>query len=143
MQESKSTTTVAGLGDRNQGEKGVDILIVDDEPYILRSLAFVLKKEGYACETARDGEEAIEKVKRFQPKVLFLDIMMPKKTGFEVCRTLKADPEYRSTKVIMLTAKGQQHDIEEAKSSGADDYVTKPFSPKKILEKLSAFINLR
>jgi two-component system alkaline phosphatase synthesis response regulator PhoP len=119
----------------------MDILIADDEPYILRSLSFVLKKEGYDCETARDGEEALEKVKRFQPKVLFLDIMMPKKTGFEVCRTLKADPAYRGTKVIMLTAKGQQHDFDEAKSSGADDYVTKPFSPKKVLEKLSDLIN--
>jgi len=119
----------------------MDVLIADDEPYILRSLSFVLKKEGYACDTARDGEEAIEKAKRFQPKVLFLDIMMPKKTGFEVCRTLKADPMYRGMKIIILTAKGQQHDIEEAKSSGADDYVTKPFSPKKVLEKLSAVIN--
>lgn len=125
-------------------ERGVmDILIADDEPYILRSLSFVLKKEGYSCETARDGEEAIEKAKRLQPKILFLDIMMPKKTGFEVCRTLKADPTYRSTRIIMLTAKGQQHDIEEAKSSGADDYITKPFSPKKVLEKLNAIIGAK
>ncbi len=121
----------------------MDILIADDEPYILRSLSFVLKKEGYSCETARDGEEAIEKAKRLQPKVLFLDIMMPKKTGFEVCRILKADPTYRATRIIMLTAKGQQHDIEEAKSSGADDYVTKPFSPRKVLEKLASLINAK
>ena len=118
----------------------MDILIADDEPYILRSLTFVLKKEGYSCEIARNGEEATEKTKRLQPKILFLDIMMPKKTGFEVCRTLKADPAYRSTKIIMLTAKGQQHDIDEAKSSGADDYITKPFSPKKVLEKLASLI---
>jgi DNA-binding response OmpR family regulator len=121
----------------------MDILIADDEPYILRSLSFVLKKEGYSCETARDGEEAIEKAKRLQPKILFLDIMMPKKTGFEVCRTLKADPAHRSTRIIMLTAKGQQHDIDEAKSSGADDYITKPFSPRKVLEKLSSLIGPR
>ncbi|MEW6325688.1 MAG: response regulator [Nitrospirota bacterium] len=121
----------------------MDILIADDEPYILRSLSFVLKKEGYSCETARDGEEAIEKAKRLQPKILFLDIMMPKKTGFEVCRILKADPTYRATRIIMLTAKGQQHDIEEAKSSGADDYVTKPFSPRKVLEKLSSMMNAK
>lgn len=121
----------------------MDILIADDEPYILRSLSFVLRKEGYSCETARDGEEAIEKAKRLHPKILFLDIMMPKKTGFEVCRTLKADPAYRSTQIIMLTAKGQQHDIDEATSSGADDYVTKPFSPRKILEKLTAVIGSR
>ena len=118
----------------------MDILIADDEPYILRSLSFVLKKEGYSCETARDGDEAVEKAKRFQPKILFLDIMMPKKTGFEVCRILKADPTYRSTRIIMLTAKGQQHDIDEAKSSGADDYITKPFSPRKVLEKLSTLL---
>ena len=123
--------------------QAMDVLIADDEPYILRSLSFVLKKEGYSCETARDGEEAIEKARSLQPKILFLDIMMPKKTGFEVCRTLKADPSHRDTRIIMLTAKGQQHDIDEAKSSGADDYITKPFSPRKVLEKLTSLIGSR
>jgi len=121
----------------------MDILVADDEPYILRSLSFVLKKEGYSCETARDGEEALEKVRRLQPKIVFLDIMMPKQTGFEVCRTLKADPAFRATRIIMLTAKGQQHDIDEARSSGADDYITKPFSPRKVLDKLASVLGTK
>jgi DNA-binding response OmpR family regulator len=83
------------------------ILIADDEPYILRSLPFVLKKEGFEVETACDGEETLEKARQFKPKILFLDIMMPLEDGYEVCKKLKSDPDINDIYVIMLTAKGQ------------------------------------
>jgi len=112
------------------------ILIADDEPYILRSLSFVLKKEGFDIETACNGEEALEKAQQFNPKILFLDVMMPKKDGYEVCNKLKSNPETKDIYIIMLTAKGQIIDKEKGLTTGADEYITKPFSPREIVNKV-------
>jgi len=112
------------------------ILIADDEPYILRSLSFVLKKEGFDIETACNGEEALEKAQQFNPKILFLDVMMPKKDGYEVCNELKSNPETKDIYIIMLTAKGQIIDKEKGLTTGADEYITKPFSPREIVNKV-------
>jgi len=112
------------------------ILIADDEPYILRSLSFVLKKEGFDIETACNGEEALEKAQQFNPKILFLDVMMPKKDGYEVCNKLKSNPETEDIYIIMLTAKGQIIDKEKGLTTGADEYITKPFSPREIVNKV-------
>lgn len=112
------------------------ILIADDEPYILRSLSFVLKKEGFDIETACNGEEALEKAQQFNPKILFLDVMMPKKDGYEVCNKLKSDPETKDIYIIILTAKGQIIDKEKGLTTGADEYITKPFSPREIVNKV-------
>jgi len=112
------------------------ILIADDEPYILRSLSFVLKKEGFDIETASNGEEALEKAQQFNPKILFLDVMMPKKDGYEVCNELKSNPETKDIYIIILTAKGQIIDKEKGLTTGADEYITKPFSPLEIVNKV-------
>ena len=111
------------------------VLVVDDEPFICRSLSFVLRKDNYKVVEARNGEEALEAIRLHKPDLVFLDVMMPKINGFEVTERVKADPELRATKIILLTAKGQDSDREIGKKAGADDYMTKPFSPTKILDR--------
>ena len=111
------------------------VLVVDDEPFICRSLSFVLRKENYEVLEARNGEEALEAIRTHRPDLVFLDVMMPKVNGFEVTKLVKSDPELKSTKIILLTAKGQDSDRETGRKLGADDYMTKPFSPTKILER--------
>jgi DNA-binding response OmpR family regulator len=112
------------------------ILIADDEPYILRSLSFVLKKEGFDVEIACNGEEALEKTQQFNPKILFLDVMMPIKDGYKVCKKLKSNPKTKDIYIIMLTAKGQIIDREKGLTIGADEYITKPFAPREIVNKV-------
>ncbi len=111
------------------------VLVVDDEPFICRSLSFVLRKENYEVLEARNGEEALEMIRSERPDLVFLDVMMPKVNGFEVTELVKSDPDLRRTKIILLTAKGQDSDRETGRKLGADDYMTKPFSPTKILER--------
>lgn len=111
------------------------ILVVDDEPFICRSLTFVLRKDNYKVFEARNGEEALAAIKEHKPDLVFLDVMMPKINGFEVTERVRADPDLAGVKIILLTAKGQESDREVGKSAGADDYMTKPFSPTKILER--------
>ena len=112
------------------------ILVADDEPHILRSLQFLLKKEGYSILTAADGEEALGAVKTERPDLIFLDVMMPRMDGYEVCRLVKSDPQTRDTYVIMLTAKGQKREEALGLEAGADEYVTKPFSPRRLAERM-------
>jgi two-component system alkaline phosphatase synthesis response regulator PhoP len=123
--------------------ESVKILIADDEPYIVRSLSFIFQREGIPFDVAKDGQEAIEKAKRLKPKILFLDIMMPLKSGLEVCALIKQDPELRSIHIIMLTAKGQEDDKQKSRSVGADDYITKPFSPRQVLERVKKILEGR
>lgn len=122
---------------------GQRILIVDDEPFILRSLLFILKREGYEVLTATDGEEALTKAREAQPQIVFLDVMMPRRDGFEVCRSLKSEPELSQPYVILLTAKGQSKDREKGAQVGADEYITKPFSPSMVLEKVRSILEAR
>jgi len=112
------------------------ILVVDDEPHIIRSLTFVLNKEGYDVSSATNGEEAMTRVRELKPSLMFLDVMMPKKNGYEVCQEVKGDPNLNNIYIIMLTAKGQEADREKGLSLGADEFITKPFSPMKIVEKV-------
>lgn len=112
------------------------ILVVDDEPFILRSLTFVLRKEGFDVIEARNGEEALASIRKDRPTLVFLDVMMPKMNGYEVCETVKGDPELAGTYVILLTAKGQVSDREKGLALGADEFMTKPFSPSKITERV-------
>lgn len=111
------------------------VLVVDDEPFICRSLSFVLRKDDYHVLEARNGEEALEAIRQHKPDLVFLDVMMPKINGFEVTRMVRADPELAHVKIILLTAKGQDADRETGRLAGADEYMTKPFSPTKILER--------
>ena len=112
----------------------VDILIADDEPFVVRSLSYVFQREGLTFEVAGDGEEALAKARQLQPKILFLDIMMPQKTGYDVCTQLKSDPRFRSIHIIMLTAKGQEEDKVKSLSAGANEYIAKPFSPQFVVK---------
>ena len=119
------------------------ILVVDDEPNILRTLTFVLEKEGYVVTSASDGEEAMAEVRCSKPDLMFLDVMMPKKNGYEVCQEIKGDPELRDIYIIMLTAKGQEADREKGLSIGADEFISKPFSPFAVVARVKAILTLR
>jgi DNA-binding response OmpR family regulator len=116
------------------------VLIVDDEPNILMSLEFLMKKQGYKVFIARDGEEALDIVKDEHPEVVVLDIMMPQVDGYEVCTFIKAHDTYAHTKVIFLTAKTKPEDIEKGKEVGADAYMTKPFSTRNLMKKVKEML---
>jgi DNA-binding response OmpR family regulator len=119
------------------------ILIADDEPNILLSLEFLMKREGYDVHVARDGEEALDALRRERPKLVLLDVMMPKKSGFEVCQELRADDGLRGTLVLMLTAKGRDTDVAKGLGVGADAYMTKPFSTKELVQKVRELLEGR
>ncbi len=115
------------------------ILVVDDEPFILKSLVFILKKEGFDVVTATDGEEALEKIRSERPQLIFLDLMMPKRDGYSVCEIVKSDADIGPTHVVLLTARGQESDRQRGFAAGADEYVTKPFSPSKVVALARSF----
>ena len=117
------------------------ILVVDDEIYIVHILDFSLGMEGYEVITALDGEQALEKLKTEKPDLIVLDIMMPKLDGYEVCKAIKSSPETRHIPVILLSAKGRNVDQKLGFDVGADDYITKPFSPRKLVERINAILN--
>ncbi len=112
---------------------GRSVLIVDDEPNIVRSLQFLMSKAGYDVRVARDGEQALDEIARAQPDLVLLDAMMPKRDGFDVCQTIRANPRWVGVRVIMLTAKGRDIEREKGLAMGADDYITKPFSTKEVV----------
>ena len=116
------------------------ILIVDDEPNILVSLEYLMKREGFEVLLARDGQEALDVLRRERPRLVLLDVMMPRKSGFEVCQELRADEAIRDTLVLMLTAKGRDTDVAKGLGVGADAYVTKPFSTRELVEKVRALL---
>jgi len=116
------------------------ILVVDDEIYIVHILDFSLAMEGYEVLTALDGEQALEKARSEQPDLIVLDIMMPKLDGYETCRMLKGDDITREIPVILLSAKGRNVDQKIGFEVGADDYITKPFSPRKLVERINAIL---
>jgi DNA-binding response OmpR family regulator len=117
------------------------VLIADDNENIREALTYLLEDEGYQLGLAKDGAETIQKVREFRPDILFLDIMMPEINGYDVCRTIKSDPDLKNTYVIMLTAKGQVAEQERGKEVGADEYVVKPFSPMEILTKIKNILD--
>ncbi|MBE7731816.1 response regulator transcription factor [Devosia faecipullorum] len=112
---------------------GIDVLIAEDEPSILESLDFILRRAGWSIESVTDGEAVLERVRRAPPRVLVLDVMLPKRSGFDVLRQLRADAETRDLPVLILTAKGQQQDRRIAEELGADSFVTKPYSNSEVV----------
>jgi len=112
------------------------ILIADDEPNILISLEFLMKREGYEVVVARDGQEAVEAIERERPALVLLDVMMPIKTGFDVCCEVRANEALQDTRILMLTAKGRDTDVAKGLALGADAYMTKPFSTKELVQKV-------
>lgn len=118
------------------------ILIVDDEPNIVISLEFLMKKEGFEVAVAGDGEEALAQVASFNPDLMLLDVMMPKKSGFEVCEALRADPAKAGLLIVMLTAKGRDTEVAKGLAIGADAYVTKPFSTKDLVSRVKSMLGV-
>ncbi|WP_028346894.1 response regulator transcription factor [Bradyrhizobium murdochi] len=116
------------------------VLVVDDEANILLSLEFLMKKAGYEVRLARDGEEALAEMGKARPDLVLLDVMMPKRNGFDVCEAIRANPEWRAVRVILLTAKGRDIEREKGLALGADDYITKPFSTREVVERVTAWI---
>lgn len=116
------------------------ILVADDEPNIVISLEYLLKREGYTVVIARDGEEALQTIRREQPDLVLLDVMMPKKTGFEVCQEVRADDALQNTKILMLTAKGRDTDVAKGTALGADAYMTKPFATRDLVQKVAQML---
>jgi two-component system, OmpR family, alkaline phosphatase synthesis response regulator PhoP len=112
------------------------VLIAEDEPNIVASLEFILRQSNYEVRVARDGEEALRLVESFAPDLALIDIMMPRMSGFEVCRRIRGNPAWRDMKVMMLSAKGRDGDVGEGLGLGADAYVTKPFSTKALLARV-------
>ena len=116
------------------------VLIADDEPDILEILKYNLSKEGYQVVTAKDGDEALDKAKLTQPDLVVLDIMMPKKTGVEVCEIMRAQPVFKDTLILFLTALNDEATQIKGLETGADDYVSKPISPKVFLSRVNALL---
>ena len=116
------------------------VLIADDEPNILISLEFLMKREGHVVVVARDGDEALAAIHRERPDLVLLDVMMPGKTGFDVCAAVKGDESLAATKIVLLTAKGRETDVAKGLALGADAYMTKPFSTRELVERVRSLL---
>ena len=116
------------------------VLIAEDEPSIVTSLEFLMRRAGYETRVASDGEEALQLLPVFRPHLVLLDIMLPRRSGLEVCREIRADASLAGTRVLMLTAKGGQRDQERGVEAGADDYLTKPFSTQELVARAQALL---
>jgi DNA-binding response OmpR family regulator len=116
------------------------ILVVDDEQDLVKLIRYHLEKDGYKVITAFDGEDALFLARREKPELIILDLMLPGMDGFEVCRKLKTHQELANSAIVMLTAKGEEDDITIGLKLGADDYVTKPFSPKELIARVEAVL---
>ena len=118
------------------------ILIADDEPNILISLEYLMRREGFEVTLARDGQEALDAIVRDHPHLVLLDIMMPRKTGLEVCQAVRENAALQDVLILMLTAKGRDTDVAKGMALGADAYVTKPFSTRDLVAKVRAMLEV-
>ena len=116
------------------------ILIADDEPNIVAAVEFLLQHNGYEVHVARDGEEALKLVEATHPDLVLLDVMMPQKSGYEVCKRIRERADWRHIKIIMLSAKGRDAEVNKGLSTGADVYVTKPFSTRELMDKIKGLL---
>lgn len=112
---------------------GKKILIVDDEPSIVLSLEFLMKKAGYEVVTAADGNQGLERMASERPALVLLDVNMPGRNGYEVCQAIRDNPDWKDTRIVMLTAKGRDVERDKGLAMGADSYVTKPFATKEVV----------
>ena len=116
------------------------VLIADDEQNIVISLEFLLRREGFEVLVAGDGEAALQMVAEHHPDLVLLDVMMPKRNGYEVCQRMRERPEWRGIKIVMLSAKGRDVEVSKGVSLGADLYVTKPFSNAELVAQINALL---
>ncbi len=112
------------------------VLIADDEPNIVTSLEFLMEQSGYTVRVARNGEEALQLVGVFEPDLILLDVMLPLRSGFEVCQKIRENAAWPQIKIVMLTAKGRDIEVTKGLALGADAYITKPFSTKELLARV-------
>ncbi len=117
------------------------ILVVDDEPNIVLSIEFLLKQAGYDVRVARDGEAALRAVAEKAPDLVVLDVMLPGRNGYDVCQTIRREPGGREIKIIMLTAKSRDIEQEKGLAMGADEYITKPFSTRELVERVKRLLD--
>ena len=116
------------------------VLIADDEPNIVTSLEFLMSRSGYEVAVARNGDEALALVESFAPDLVLLDVMMPRRSGYEVCRTMRERAGWAHIKIVMLSAKGREAEVSKGLSLGADAYVTKPFSNQELLARVATLL---
>jgi twitching motility two-component system response regulator PilH len=119
---------------------GTKILVVEDSPTYLRQIAYLLQEKGFDIITAVDGEDALEKTLRENPDLIVLDVILPKKNGFQVCRQLKTSPDTQDIKILMLTSKSQDSDRFWGLKQGADDYMTKPFDDNELVANVTKLL---
>ncbi len=113
------------------------ILVVDDEPNIVLSLEFLMTQAGYEVSTAADGEAALQRIEAAPPDLVLLDVNIPKRNGYEVCETIRSNPNWDRVRVVMITAKGRDVEREKGLALGADDYIIKPFSTHEVVDKVA------
>jgi DNA-binding response OmpR family regulator len=116
------------------------VLIADDEANIVVSLEFLMKREGHRVSVARDGDAALAAIRELRPDLVLLDVMMPGKTGFEVCQAGRGDESLAGVKILMLSAKGRETDLAKGQALGADAYMTKPFSTRELADKVKELL---
>jgi DNA-binding response OmpR family regulator len=119
------------------------ILIADDEPSIVAALEFLLQRNDYEVRIARDGDEALQLIEAFRPDLVLLDVMMPQKSGYEVCARVRERPEWRDMKIVMLSARGRDAEVSRGLAAGADVYVIKPFSTRELMAKIEELLAAR
>jgi len=117
------------------------ILIADDEPSIVTAVEFLLRREGYELSVARDGSEALERIESFRPDLIILDVMMPQKSGYEICKRVREREDWRDIRIIVLSAKGRDAEVAKGLAMGADVYITKPFSTRELMSRIKALLD--
>jgi DNA-binding response OmpR family regulator len=117
------------------------VLIADDEPNIVISLEFLMKREGHRVTVARDGNAALEAIRRERPNLVLLDVMMPGRSGFEICQAVRSDDALAGVKILMLSAKGRDTDLAKGSALGANAYMTKPFSTRELAAKVRELLD--
>lgn len=113
------------------------VLIADDEPNIVAALEFLLQRNGYEVHIARNGDEALAMLEQLKPDLLLLDVMMPSRSGYDVCQRVREREDWRHIKVVMLSAKGRDVEVNKGLSLGADLYITKPFSTRELVDRIN------
>ena len=116
------------------------ILVADDEPNIVTALEFLLTRGGYEVQVARNGEEALRLIERDPPDLVLLDVMMPLRSGYEVCERIRSRAEWRAVKIVMLSAKGRDAEVSRGLGIGADLYITKPFSTRELMRRIGELL---
>ena len=122
---------------------GKQVLIADDEPNIAAALEYLLQRSGYDVSIARNGDEALKLIEQNPPDLVLLDVMMPVRSGYEVCQVMRAREDWRHIKIVVLTAKGREADANKGLALGADLYITKPFSNRDLIAKINGLLDVR